>query len=100
MESVLEVSAILKQKRPDLNTSLTILLKAETLLTKENLSDDDLIWIDEEIVQYLCHFKCLYDFCPLEQLNGETDQARWQRWGQIVDRMRIRAISICKNTKK
>lgn len=100
LESVLEVSNILKQRRPDLIVNLTILSKAEALLRKENLTDADFTWIDEEIVNYLCHFKCLYDFCPLEQLDGETDQARWQRWGQIVDRMRIRAILLCKNTKK
>jgi len=82
LESVLEVSNILKERRPDLNTStIPILTDAEALLTKGALSNEDLEWL-EKAVGYLCHFKCLYDFCPLEPLDGETDQARWQRWGK------------------
>ncbi len=85
LESVVTVSNILKQRRPDLNTSaIPILLDAQVLLSKGDLSDDDLEWIDKAI-GYLCHFKCLYDFCPLEFLDGETNQERWQRWGQILD---------------
>ncbi len=100
LESVLEVSNILKQRRPDLNTStIPILTDVQTLLGKSSLSDDDLEWIDKAI-GYLCHFKCLYDFCPLELLDGETDQERWQRWGQILDRMRNRAILLCSSIKK
>ena len=100
LESVLEVTSILKQGRPDLSAVLAILFRAETLLKKESLTDDDLTWIDENIVHYLCHFKCLYDFCPLERLNEESDQACWQRWGEIVDQMRNRAVLLCKSTKK
>ncbi len=99
LESVLEVSNILKQRRPDLNTStIPILTDVQTLLNKGSLSDDDLEWIDKAI-GYLCHFKCLYDFCPLEPLDGETDQARWQRWGQILDQMRNRANLLCNRVK-
>ncbi len=98
LESVLEVSNILKQRRPDLNTSITILTDAQTLLSKGSLSDDDLEWIDNAI-GYLCHFKCLYDFCPLDLLDEETDQERWQRWGQILDQMRNRANLLCNSVK-
>lgn len=91
LESVLEVSDILKQRRPDLNGStLPLLAEVQSLLVKDGLSGGDLERI-EKIVGYLCHFKCLYDFCPLEPLDGEPDQARWQRWGQILDTMRRRA---------
>jgi len=98
--SVLEVSGILTQRRPDLNASIIPLLtETQALLTKDDLSDDDLERIDK-IIGYLCHFKCLYDFCPLELLEGETDQARWQRWGQILDRMRRRADLLCRPKRK
>lgn len=100
LESVLEVTSILKQGRPDLSAVLAILFRAETLLKKESLTDDDLAWIDENIVRYLCHVKCLYDLCPLERLNGETDRARWQRWGEIVDQIKNRAVLLCKSAKK
>lgn len=101
LESVIEVSDILKQRRPDLETSLLrTLSEAEAILRKDSLSDDDLAWLKKEILTYLCHFKCLYDFCPLERLDGETDQALWQRWGKIVDRMKERAILLCSDTKK
>ncbi len=100
LESVLEVSNILKQRHPDLNTStIPILTDVQTLLSKSSLSDDDLEWIDKAI-GYLCHFKCLYDFCPLELLDEETDQERWQRWGQILDQMRNRANLLCNSAKK
>ncbi len=100
LESVVTVSNILKQRRPDLNTStIPILMDAQVLLSKGDLSDDDLEWIDKAI-GYLCHFKCLYDFCPLEFLDGETDQERWQRWGQILDRMRNQAALLCSSVKR
>jgi len=99
LESVIKVSNILKQQRPDLNTStIPILIDTQALLSKDNLSDYDLECIDKAI-GYLCHFKCLYDFCPLELLDGETDQERWQRWGQILDRMRNRANLLCSGAK-
>jgi len=98
LESVLEVSNILKQRRPDLNTSIFQLAEIQTLLTKDNLLSDDLERI-AKMIGYLCHFKCLYDFCPLELLEGETEQERWQRWGQILDRMRSRANLLCGNMK-
>jgi len=63
-------------------------------LSKDNLSNDDLDQIDKAI-GYLCHFKCLYDFCPLKPLEGETEQERWQRWGQILDRMKNRGNLLC-----
>ena len=100
LESVLEVSSILKQRRPDLNTSMISQLTAvQALLTKDNLSNDDLEQIDK-VIRYLCHFKCLYDFCPLELLDGETEQECWGRWYQILDRMRNRADLLCNGTKK
>ena len=72
LESVLEVLNILKLRRPDLNTSTIPQLTAvQALLTKDNLSNDDLEQIDK-VIRYLCHFKCLYDFCPLELLDRET----------------------------
>ncbi len=74
-------------------------MDAQVLLSKGDLSDDDLEWIDNAI-GYLCHFKCLYDFCPLEFLDGETDQERWQRWGQILDRMRNQAALLCSSIKR
>lgn len=99
LESVLEVSTILKARRPDLKTStIPILTEAEVRLTKDALSEEDLHWI-EKAVGYLCHFKCLYDFCPLEPLDGESEQARWQRWGQILDRMRERSDLLCNRNK-
>ena len=99
LESVLEVLNILKLRRPDLNTSMIPQLTAvQALLTKNNLSNDDLEQINK-VIGYLCHFKCLYDFCPLEFLEGETDQARWQRWGQILDRMKNRAKLLCSSIK-
>ena len=99
LESVLEVSDILKQRRPDLNTSTILqLAEVQALLTKDNLSTDDLERIDK-MIGYLCHFKCLYDFCPLELLEGETEQERWQRWGQILDRMRNHANLLCSSIK-
>ena len=98
LESVLEVSNILKQRRPDLNISITQLAEIQALLNKDNLSSDDLEWIDKAI-GYLCHFKSLYDFCPLDLLEGETDQERWQRWGQILDRMKNRASLLCSSIK-
>ncbi len=101
LESVLEVLNILKQRRPDLKTNtIPILIDAQALLTKDNLSDNDLEWIDKEIIGYLCHFKCLYDFCPLELSDGETEQERWQRWGQILDRMMNRAALLCSSIKR
>ena len=98
LESVLEVSNILKQRRPDLDISINQLAEVQALLNKDSLSSDDLEWIDKAI-GYLCHFKCLYDFCPLELLEGETDQERWQRWGQILDRMKNRASLLCSSIK-
>lgn len=99
LESVLEVSNILKQRRPDLNTStIPQLAEVQALLTKDYLSSHDLEWIDKAI-GYLCHFKCLYDFCPLELLEGETDQERWQRWEQILNRMKNRANLLCSSIK-
>ena len=96
LESVLEILAILQEQRPDLqNNLIAILLNAERLLQKDSLSEADLMWIDKEIIHYLCHPKCLYDFCPLVQLAGETDQMRWQRWGRIVDQMLKRAALLC-----
>ncbi len=100
LESVVTVSNILKQRRPDLNAStIPILMDAQVLLSKGDLSDEDLERIDKAI-GYLCHFKCLYDFCPLEFLDGETDQERWQRWGQILDRMRNQAALLCGGMKR
>lgn len=100
LESVLEVSDILKQRRPDLNTSTILKLeKIQSLLGRDILSSDDLDWIHNEM-GYLCHFKCLYDFCPLELLEKEKDQERWQRWGEILDRMQNRANLLCGNRKK
>ena len=100
LESVLEVLNILKLRRPDLNTSTIPQLTAvQALLTKNNLSNDDLEQINK-VIGYLCHFKCLYDFCPLEFLEGETDQERWQRWGQILDRMKHRANLLCSGIMK
>ncbi len=100
LESVVTVSNILKQRRPDLSTStIPILMDAQVLLSKGDLSDEDLERIDKAI-GYLCHFKCLYDFCPLEFLDGETDQERWQRWGQILDRMRNQAALLCSGIKR
>ncbi len=100
LESVVTVSNILRQRRPDLNTStIPILMDAQALLSKGDLSDDDLEQIDQAI-GYLCHSKCLYDFCPLEFLDGETDQERWQRWGQILDRMRNQAALLCGDMKR
>ena len=100
LESVLEVLNILKLRRPDLNTSTIPQLTAvQALLTKDNLSNDDLEQIDK-VIRYLCHFKCLYDFCPLELLDGETEQECWGRWYQILDRMRNRADLLCNGTKK
>ena len=98
LESVLEVSNILKQQRPDLDISINKLAEVQALLNKDSLSSDDLEWIDKAI-GYLCHFKCLYDFCPLELLEGETDQERWQRWGQILDRMKNQASLLCSSIK-
>ena len=93
-ESVLEVLSILKKRRPDLNINITQLTEVQVLLSKDNLSSDDLDRIDK-MIGYLCHFKCLYDFCPLEPLEGETEQERWQRWGQILDKMKNRANLLC-----
>lgn len=57
LQSVLEVSNILKQRRPDLCTSiLPILTDAQILLSKEHLSNDDLVWLDKAM-GYLCYFK-------------------------------------------
>ena len=95
LESVIEVSNILKQRRPDLTGMISILTDAQILLAKDDLSYHDMEWIDKKIVGYLCHFKCLYDFCPLESSDGETDQERWQRWKQILDRMGTRASLLC-----
>ena len=69
------------------------------VLIKDDLSSDDLKWIYEAI-GYFCHFKCLYDFCPLELLDGETEQEFWGRWYQILDRMEKRADLLCNGTKK
>lgn len=100
LASVLEVFEILKQRRPDLDTSIIPrLAEIQALLFKDNLLSDDLDWIYNEI-GYLCHFKCLYDFCPLELLEGEKDQERWQRWGEILDRMKNRANLLCGNSRK
>lgn len=94
-ESVSEVLDILRRQRPDLHTSIfSQLAEMQELLTRDPLSDDNLKWIHKTI-GYLCHFKCLYDFCPLELSEGETDQERWQRWGQILDRMKIRSELLC-----
>lgn len=98
LESVSEVSNILKKRRPDMDVNITLLEEVEALLTKGNLTSGDLERIDKTI-GYLCHFKCLYDFCPLELLEGETEQARWQRWGQIIDQMENRSHLLCSSIK-
>ena len=95
LERVLEVSDILRERRPDLDSIIEILDQAEIRLCGDHLSEKDAAWIDKMVLQYLCHFKCLYDFCPLERLDGETEQERWQRWGEILDRMRAQAIQLC-----
>ena len=87
LKSVLEVSDILKQQRPDLKMTISQLAEVQAVLLKSTLSTADLEWIDKTI-RYLCHFKCLYDFCPLERLDWETEQECWQRWGNLLDRMR------------
>ena len=94
LESVLEVLNILKKRRPDLNINIAQLTEVQALLSKDNLSSDDLARIDK-MIGYLCHFKCLYDICLLEPLEGETEQECWQRWGQILDRMKSRANLLC-----
>ena len=100
LDSVLKVSNILKQRRPDLNTSIIPMLdKCQALLTKDNLSSNDLKWLDDVICGHLCHFKCLYDFCPLKPLDGESEQERWQRWGQILDQMKKQTSLICSSIK-
>ena len=99
LKTVLEVSSILKQQRPDLDIIIRQLAEVQTVLTKDDLSSDDLKWIYEAI-GYFRHFKCLYDFCPLELLDGETEQECWGRWYQILDRMRNRADLLCNGTKK
>lgn len=99
LKSVLEVSNILKRQRPDLNITIRQLAEVQATLTKDNLSNVDLEGIDKTI-GYLCHFKCLYDLCPLEFLEEETDQERWQRWGQILDQMRSRANLLCNDIQK
>ena len=46
LASVLEVSEILKQRRPDLDTStIPRLAEIQALLLKDNLLSDDLDWI-------------------------------------------------------
>jgi len=49
LESVLEVSNILKQRRPDLDTTISQLAEVQALLTKDHLSSDDLERIDNMI---------------------------------------------------
>lgn len=98
LERVLEVSGILRERRPDLLDSIIWELdEAAVRLRKEQMSEEDVDWIDRKVIQYLCHFKCLYDFCPLERLEGETEQAQWQRWGAILDRMREQAMRLCRS---
>lgn len=97
LERVLEVSGILRERRPDLLDSIIRNLdETAARLRQEALSEEDVDWIDGVVIQYLCHFKCLYDFCPLERLAGETEQAQWQRWGAILDRMREQAMRLCR----
>lgn len=94
LESVSDVLNILKQRRPDMSVSITQLEEIQVLLAKDNLSNNELECIDKAI-RHLCHLKYLYDICPLELLEGETDQERWLRWGQILDRMQTRANLLC-----
>lgn len=97
LERVREVSGILRERRPDLIGSIIRTLdETAARLQKAQLSEEDLDWIDSQVLQYLCHPKCLYDFCPLPRLDGETEQAQWQRWGAIVDRMREQAARLCR----
>ena len=97
LERVLEVSGILRERRPDLLGSIIRNLdEVAARLRQGELSEEDVDWIDRMVIQYLCHFKCLYDFCPLERLAGETEQAQWQRWGVILDRMREQAMRLCR----
>jgi hypothetical protein len=98
LERVLEVSGILRERRPDLVGSIIRNLdETAARLRQGELSKEDVDWIDRMVIQYLCHFKCLYDFCPLERLEGETEQAQWQRWGAILDRMREQAMRLCRS---
>ena len=98
LERVLEVSGILRERRPDLLGSIIRNLdEVAAWLRQGDLSEEDVDWIDRMVIQYLCHFKCLYDFCPLERLAGETEQAQWQRWGAILDRMREQAMRLCRS---
>ena len=99
LESVSEILNILKQQCPDMSVNITLLEEVQVLLTKDNLSSDDSGWLHKTI-GYLCHFKCLYDFCPLKLLDGETDQERWVRWGKILDQMRDQANLLCNRVKK
>lgn len=97
LERVLEVSGILRERRPDLLGSIIRNLdEVAARLRQGELSEEDVDWIDRMVIQYLCHFKCLYDFCPLGRLAGETEQAQWQRWGVILDRMREQAMRLCR----
>lgn len=98
LERVLEVSGILRERRPDLVGSIIRNLdETAARLWQGELSKEDVDWIDRMVIGYLCHFKCLYDFCPLERLEGETEQAQWQRWGAILDRMREQAMRLCRS---
>ena len=98
LERVLEVSGILRERRPDLVGSIIRNLdETAARLRQGELSKEDVDWIDRMVIGYLCHFKCLYDFCPLERLEGETEQAQWQRWGAILDRMREQAMRLCRS---
>lgn len=98
LKSVMEVSNILKQRRPDLDITILQLAEVQTVLSKNNLSSDDLKWIDKEI-RCLCHPKYLYDFCPLKLLEDEEDDKRLQRWKQILDRMSNQANLLCSSIK-
>lgn len=50
LESVIEVSDILRERRPDLETSLLrTLSEVEAILRKNILSDDDLSWLKRDI---------------------------------------------------
>ena len=49
LKTVLEVSSILKQQRPDLDIIIRQLAEVQTVLTKDDLSSDKLKWIYEAI---------------------------------------------------
>lgn len=72
LKSVMEVSNILKQRRPDLDITILQLAEVQTVLN---------------------------DFCPLKLLEDEEDDKRLQRWKQILDRMSNQANLLCSSIK-